>query len=170
MRSHTRRPSNSQAWGFVNRFLFLFVGPRTSGTVLLTSARASRHRKSAETEFKVFSSKVVKGWFVLDDSSFSKRAAFAEAERRAQSNDVGLWGFDSGSTATPTPTATATPTPDEGNGGGGATPTPPPPSDGDYDCSDFDSQSAAQQVYEASQDDEYRLDSDADGEACGSLS
>ena len=107
------------------------------------------------------------GYARMYDSTFSKREAFADAEARAQSNDVGLWAFEGGPTATVTPTDT--PTPDEGGGDGGSGATPTPPVDGDYDCSHFDSQSQAQQVYDASQDDEYRLDSDNDGEACESL-
>ena len=105
------------------------------------------------------------GYARMYDSTFSKRDAFADAEARAQSNDVGFWAFEGSQTATPTDT----PTPDEGGGDGGSGATPTPPADGDYDCSHFDSQSQAQQVFEASQDDEYRLDSDGDGEACESL-
>lgn len=76
-------------------------------------------------------------------------------------------------TTTPTPTPTLTPTP-------APTPTPtatavsideevsipPVPSDGDYDCSHFDTQRQAQEVYERDTSDPHRLDGDDDGEAC----
>lgn len=64
------------------------------------------------------------------------------------------------------PTSTAPPnspssSPPESNSG-----VPPPPADGDYDCSDFDTQAQAQQVYDDDPSDPYGLDGDDDGVAC----
>lgn len=41
------------------------------------------------------------GYARMYDSQFSKRSQFSDAEETAQTNDVGLWGFASGTTATP---------------------------------------------------------------------
>ena len=43
------------------------------------------------------------GYARLYDSEFSKRGEFADLEEQAQSDGVGLWGFDAPDTATPTP-------------------------------------------------------------------
>ncbi|WP_254545881.1 thermonuclease family protein [Halomarina pelagica] len=109
---------------------------------------------------------IEQGYARMYDSSFSKRDAFASAERAAQADDVGLWNYEPPRTSTPEPTPEPTPTPTP-------EPTPEPtPSGGDgqrdYDCSDFDTQSEAQEYLTAG--DPHRLDGDGDGVACESLS
>jgi micrococcal nuclease len=67
-------------------------------------------------------------------------------------------------TATATASATATATAQAGGG------LPPLPADGDYDCSHFDSQAQAQQVFDSDPSDPHGLDgSPEDGVACESL-
>ena len=106
---------------------------------------------------------IEQGYARMYDSSFSKRSAFTDAESRAQSDKVGLWGFESdGSTATDTPVS---------GGGSGEFPTPSndPDASDPYDCSDFDSQEQAQRYFEEHPDDKSGLDGNGDGEACESL-
>lgn len=98
-----------------------------------------------------------------DTSQFTLREEFGQIETNAQSENRGLWAFEQQSTLT------STQTPPSGDSSGA---TPTPPADGDYDCSDFDTHSQAQQVFEdagGSDDDPYRLDGDGDGQACESL-
>lgn len=54
---------------------------------------------------------VAQGYARLYDTTFDRRDAYATAERTAQSNDVGLWNYET----PPTPTPTATPVPDGGS-------------------------------------------------------
>ncbi|EMA41976.1 thermonuclease family protein [Halococcus hamelinensis] len=108
------------------------------------------------------------GYARVYDSSLSLREDFDSTEEEARSNDVGLWDFDTEETATPTPT----PEPESDNGGSGGgvtTPTPSGDASDPYDCGDFDSQEAAQQVYDSDPSDPSGLDADDDGEACESL-
>ncbi|RJT08036.1 thermonuclease family protein [Halococcus sp. IIIV-5B] len=108
------------------------------------------------------------GYARVYDSSFSLREDFNSTEERARSNDVGLWDFETEETATATPTPE--PESDDGDSSGGVeTPTPSGDSSDPYDCSDFDSQEAAQQVYDSDPSDPSGLDGDDDGEACESL-
>jgi micrococcal nuclease len=93
------------------------------------------------------------GYARLYDSPFSQREAFAATERDAQRNSVGLWEFDGSDTDSSTESVDV----------------PPPPPDGDYDCSDFDTQAAAQQVLDETAGDPHRLDGDGDGVACETL-
>ena len=118
------------------------------------------------------------GYARMHDSTFSKREAFADAEREAQQEERGLWDFD-GATSTATPAPESTPTDDpeteeESGGAGGGLETPTPSNDGDlpdpYDCGDFDSQEVAQQVLDSESGDPSGLDEDGDGVACESLS
>lgn len=85
-----------------------------------------------------------------DDSSFTYRQEFGQAEKDAQDAGKGVWGFDQDATMTP---ATETSTID------------------DRDCSDFESQEAAQEFFEAHnpEDDPHQLDADGNGQACESL-
>ena len=101
------------------------------------------------------------------DSSFSKRAAYSSAEAQAQEEDVGLWDFN-GSISTATATETEA-SDDSGGSGGRDLPPPSGPSGDPYDCSDFDSQSQAQQVLENTPGDPSGLDGDDNGQACESL-
>jgi micrococcal nuclease len=122
------------------------------------------------------------GYARMYDSTFSKREAFADAEREARQEERGLWDFDGAtSTATPAPESTPTDDPeteeedeDGGGGAGGGLETPTPSNDGDlpdpYDCGDFDSQEVAQQVLDSESGDPSGLDEDGDGVACESLS
>ena len=108
------------------------------------------------------------GYARVYDSSFSLREDFDSAEGQARSNDVGLWDFETEETSTATPT----PTPESGSGGDGSsveTPTPSGDASDPYDCSDFDSQEAAQQVYDSDPSDPSGLDGDDNGVACESL-
>jgi len=93
------------------------------------------------------------GYARLYDTEFSKRGEFADLEEQAQSNDVGLWDFESRSTPTTT----------ESNDG---VELPPKQPGGDYDCSQFDNREQVEKVFESRPGDPYRLDSDDDGEAC----
>ena len=75
-------------------------------------------------------------------------------EERARANEGGLWGFSGDpvpSTATGTPTETETPSPTETTTTTTETPADPtdepPTTFEDRDCSDFDTQEAAQQFY-----------------------
>ncbi len=88
----------------------------------------------------------------LYDSQFTERSAFESAEADAQRADVGLWGYD-GPTDEP-------PEGDETNGDGDTD---------DYNCSDFDTQAEAQEVYEEDPSDPHGLDGDGNGVACESL-
>lgn len=99
---------------------------------------------------------LTEGYARLYESSFSKRAEFAAAERTARQDKVGLWGFHA-----PEPTPTAASSDDDG--------VPPLPPDGDYDCGHFDTQDQAQQVLDETPGDPHRLDGDDDGIACESL-
>lgn len=84
------------------------------------------------------------------DSPFSFREEFYQAESAAQAEDRGVWGFESESAVTPTATTQ--------------------PSTGVV-CSDFETQSEAQEFFEQNNpsDDPYRLDADDDGQVCESL-
>lgn len=114
----------------------------------------------------------------LYESTFSKRAAFEQAERTARQNAVGLWDYDAPTTTTTTTTTTTstttttttTGTPTTTTTTTGSSDLPPLPEDGDYDCSHFDSQEQAQTVLEQDPSDPHRLDADDDGIACESLS
>ncbi len=103
------------------------------------------------------------GYARMYDSSFSKRGAFADAERRAQRNDVGLWDYDA---PEPTPEPAPEPTERKTDTSGGSD-LPPLPADSDYDCSHL-TWEQAQQVLEDYPSDPHRLDGDDDGEACES--
>jgi micrococcal nuclease len=106
---------------------------------------------------------------VYTGATFALEDTYLGLEAEAQSEDVGLWGFEGGAT----PTATPTPTDDPADTGGGGLETPTPSNDGDlpdpYDCGDFDSQDVAQQILDNNPDDPSELDSDRDGMACESL-
>lgn len=110
------------------------------------------------------------GYARVYDSEFSLREEFDSAESQARSDNVGLWDYQD-DTSTDTPTETATPEPDSGddnggNGGGGVVDGP----GDDLNCGDFDSQSEAQEVYDADPSDPNQLDgNDDDGEVCESL-
>jgi micrococcal nuclease len=101
------------------------------------------------------------------DSSFSKRSEYTDTEAQAQREDVGLWDFN-GSTLTATATETES-SDDSGGSGGSDLPPPSGPSSDLYDCSDFDSQSQAQQILENTRGDPSGLDGDDNGQACESL-
>ncbi len=91
-----------------------------------------------------------KGLARVYDSSFSFRDEFYQVESSAQTDERGVWGFESDSTGTPT--ATTQPSTDVA-------------------CSDFDTQSEAQTFFEQNnpEEDPHRLDADSDGQACESL-
>jgi hypothetical protein len=85
----------------------------------------------------------------------------------ADGDGVACESLSSGDEVSPPPKSpppTSTPPP--------STPPPdshsevPPPADGEYDCSDFDTQAQAQQVYDDDPSDPYGLDGDDDGVAC----
>lgn len=103
------------------------------------------------------------GYARVYDSSFSLRDDFDSAESEARANNVGLWDFETESTATESSES------DGEDTGGSEIDVPPVPDDGDYDCSHFDTQEQAQHVLENSPDDPHRLDGDNDGVACESL-
>ena len=110
------------------------------------------------------------GYARVYDSSFSLREDFDSTEEQARSNDVGLWDFETEETATPTPTPKPESGSDDGGSSGGVeTPTPSGDASDPYDCSDFDSQEAAQQVLEDDPSDPSGLDGDDNGEACESI-
>lgn len=92
----------------------------------------------------------------LYDSQFSERSTYERLEAKAQRERVGLWGFD-GRTEDSSE-ETGTDGSDEGGDGSGA----------DYDCSDFDTQSGAQEAYEEDPNDSHGLDGDGDSVACES--
>ena len=92
------------------------------------------------------------GYARFYDSEFSMQGEFADIEEQAQSNDVGLWDFESASTSTPTPSD--------------GVELPPMQDGGDYDCGQFDNREQVEAVFEPGSGDPYRLDSDGDGEAC----
>jgi micrococcal nuclease len=102
---------------------------------------------------------LAEGYARMYDSTFSRRGEFADVEQRAREQDVGLWGFEGGSTTTPGENTTT-----EGVGA-----IPPVPEDGDYNCGDFDRQAEAQAVLEGTPGDPHGLDGDGNGEACESL-
>lgn len=106
------------------------------------------------------------GYARVYDSSFSLREDFDSTEEEARSNDVVVWDFEAEETAT----ATSTPESGSNDGGSGVeTPTPSGDASDPYDCSDFDSQEAAQQVYDSDPSDPSGLDGDDNGVACESL-
>ena len=112
------------------------------------------------------------GYARVYDSSFSLREDFDSTEEEARSNDVGVWDFEAEETATPTPTPTPESGSDDGESDGGSgveTPMPSGDASDPYDCSDFDSQEAAQQVYDSDPSDPSGLDADDDDVACESL-
>jgi micrococcal nuclease len=89
---------------------------------------------------------------------------FLDAQRDARAADRGLWGLPNGQLCQLA---------DQGNGiGGGCAGSAshsPSPSFSDRDCSDFDSQSEAQEVLEDDPNDPNGLDGDYDGQACEEL-
>lgn len=103
------------------------------------------------------------GYARMYDSSFSLRDDFDSAESEARTNNVGLWDFETKSTATESSES------DSEDTGDSEIDVPPVPDDGDYDCSHFDTQEQAQYVLENTPDDPHRLDGDNDGVACESL-
>ncbi|MWG34800.1 nuclease [Halomarina oriensis] len=107
---------------------------------------------------------IEQGYARLYDTDFSERNAFTSAERTAQNDGVGLWGYEAPARSTPEPTERKTEVPSEGG-----VDVPPVPADGDYNCGDFDTQEQAQTVLEDEPGDPHRLDGDGDGVACESL-
>lgn len=82
---------------------------------------------------------------------------------------LGLAGCSSsGSSDQVAPDSGGYPAADGGSGAGGE-PSPSVDESVDYDCSDFASQSDAQDVYDADPSDPNGLDGDADGVACEDL-
>ena len=109
---------------------------------------------------------------------------FLTAQREAREANRGLWGLsnnqlcqlaDRGNgigggceNAPSEPELAPEPEPSqESNSGRGG--IPPVPSDGDYNCSDFATQSQAQQVLEQDPSDPHNLDGEGDGTPCESL-
>lgn len=80
---------------------------------------------------------------LYEDSSFTLKSEFAQAEATAQAQNRGLWAFETTVTATPTPAPTPQTPADVDDGGDGGAPAVTPV-DGDYDCSYFDTQDQAQ--------------------------
>ena len=113
---------------------------------------------------------------------------FLKAQREARQANRGLWGLSQselcqladrgngiggGCEASGPEAAPIEPSPEPqsseapaGSGGGGI---PPVPSDGDYNCSDFETQSQAQQVMNQDPSDPHNLDGEGDGIPCESL-
>ena len=97
------------------------------------------------------------GWarVYVYDQPFRRLSAYRRAGRTARGGDRGIWGSCSGSK--PGPRSEASPAP-----------APAPPSGPDKDCSDFASQSEAQEYLLPG--DPHGLDGNGDGIACDSLS
>jgi micrococcal nuclease len=118
---------------------------------------------------------------------------FADAQAEAMAAGIGIWGLSfneqcqladrgngigegtPGCSSTASATSSASPiTPATAGSSATAEPSgsglPPLPADGDYDCSHFDTQAQAQQVYDADPSDPHGLDgAPEDGVACESL-
>ena len=112
------------------------------------------------------------GYARMYDSEMAKRSEYENAESDARSEGVGIWGFEGGGEGR-TDTAATARTGSANESGeapseGGETSTPSGGTDDPYDCSDFDSQAAAQQWFEnhSPSDDPAGLDSDGNGQAC----
>jgi micrococcal nuclease len=107
---------------------------------------------------------------------------FLAAQEQARAEGAGLWGLSAdqlcqledrdngigGGCAAPEPTPEPEPSPEPA--APAANGIPPLPADGDYNCSDFETQAQAQQVYDSDTSDPHGLDgSPEDSFACESL-
>ena len=118
---------------------------------------------------------------VYEEGDASRERRYLDLESVARANGTGIWGFD----GDPVPPGTAVPSPagssesatdadssGSASGSDGSDSDLPPRSGGPsdpYDCSDFDSQSQAQEYFESVSGDPSGLDGDGDGVACESL-
>lgn len=99
-----------------------------------------------------------------DCADFDTQAEAQEIYERDTSDPHGLDGDGDGVACESLPGESAGDG-DQDDSDGGTTGS----TDVDYDCSDFDTQEEAQEVYDEDPSDPYRLDGDGDGEVCESL-
>jgi micrococcal nuclease len=108
---------------------------------------------------------------VYTGAEFALEDTYLTLEAEAQTENVGLWGFEGDTTPTPTATPSPSDDDDDSDANGGVN-YPPPSYDGapgdKYDCGDFNDPAVAQQWFEAHnpKEDPSGLDGNGDGQAC----
>jgi micrococcal nuclease len=145
-------PVGDAKGGFDRTLAYVYIGGENFGQTLIEQGLARRY----------------------DDAEYVLRDEYGRLEEQAQTENVGVWGFESRETpaATPEPTPAEPPesteTPPESD-----VELPPPSNDGDlpdpYDCGDFDGypDKALRTYMQNNPDDPSELDADGDGVACG---